>query len=198
MPRLIVFVLLLALTACATPTQPTAAPAPAPAQAAQAPATPRPEPPAAPQPTDVPTPTPAPTTTPTPAPTPTPTQLPTTEPALLVAFIGDQGSGPGRAAVLELIKAEGADLVLHQGDLDYKNDPRDWDGAVTEVLGATFPYFVSIGNHDTAAWAGPHGYQAKLQARLERVPGVSCTGATWGSSRSAAIAACRLCWSHRG
>ena len=38
---------------------------------------------------------------------------------LTVAFIGDQGSGDGARAVLELIKAEGADLVLHQGDFDY-------------------------------------------------------------------------------
>ncbi len=40
-----------------------------------------------------------------------------------VAFIGDQGMGSNSRAVLQLIKAEGADLVLHQGDLDYENNP---------------------------------------------------------------------------
>ncbi len=41
---------------------------------------------------------------------------------LTVAFIGDQGSGDGARAVLQLIKAEGAEMVLHQaavaGDLE--------------------------------------------------------------------------------
>ncbi len=50
------------------------------------------------------------------------------------AFIGDQGSGDGARAVLQLIKAEGADLVLHQGDFDYKDDPDSWDALITNVL----------------------------------------------------------------
>jgi len=95
---------------------------------------------------------------------------------LKVAFIGDQGNGPAREAVLKLIQAEGADMVLHQGDLDYTGNPSDWDGAVTQVLGANFPYFASIGNHDVGAWRGTSGYQAKMSARLARVPGVHCSG----------------------
>ena len=39
-------------------------------------------------------------------------------PELRVAFIGDQGLGPNAIAVLELIKDEGARMVLHQGDFD--------------------------------------------------------------------------------
>jgi len=36
-----------------------------------------------------------------------------------VAIVGDQGLGPNAIAVLNLIKDEGAQMVLHQGDFDY-------------------------------------------------------------------------------
>ncbi len=93
-----------------------------------------------------------------------------------VAFIGDQGLGDTARAVLQLIKAEGADLVLHQGDLDYDDDPDAWDALITSVLGADFPYFASIGNHDTDKFYGPGGYQTKLIERLSRVAGAHCVG----------------------
>lgn len=90
-----------------------------------------------------------------------------------VAFIGDQGAGSNAKAVLKLIKREKADAVLHQGDFDYQHDPKLWDDMITAELGASFPYFASIGNHDTQAWSG---YQKKLQARLARVSGAKCSG----------------------
>lgn len=96
--------------------------------------------------------------------------------SVTVAFFGDQGLSENARAVLRMVVVEGADLVLHQGDLDYANDPAAWDAMVTEELGPDFPYFASIGNHDTRAWDGPDGYQAKLQARLDRVEGASCIG----------------------
>ncbi len=92
------------------------------------------------------------------------------------AFIGDQGSGDGARAVLQLIKAEGADLVLHQGDFDYKDDPDSWDALITNVLGADFPYFASIGNHDTKRFYDSDGYQAKLKNRLNNIIGAHCVG----------------------
>ncbi|MGF1610257.1 MAG: metallophosphoesterase [Kiloniellales bacterium] len=98
-----------------------------------------------------------------------------TEP-VTVAFIGDQGLGPDARAVLELIKAQGADMVLHQGDFDYDDDPEAWDALLTGVLGADFPVFAAVGNHDRKRWSGPDGYQAKLQARLNRIPGAECSG----------------------
>ena len=79
---------------------------------------------------------------------------------LTVAFIGDQGSGEEARSVLQLIKAEGADLVLHQGDFDYRDDPEYWDGTITSILGADFPYFASVGNHDADRFFGSDGYQA--------------------------------------
>lgn len=103
-------------------------------------------------------------------------QVPRPLQPLTVAFIADQGSSKDAREVLQLIKAEGADLVLHQGDLDYHDDPRSWDDLVTSILGRDFPYFVSVGNHDTEAWHGRNGYQSKLRARLNRVTEASCSG----------------------
>jgi hypothetical protein len=100
----------------------------------------------------------------------------TTTANLKVAFIGDQGDGSNAVAVLELILSEGADMVLHQGDLDYNDDPDTWDAMITSVLGDDYPYFASVGNHDDSRWDGAGGYQEKLQQRLERIAGASCSG----------------------
>ena len=96
-----------------------------------------------------------------------------TAPNLKVAFIGDQGLGADARAVLQLIANENAHMVIHSGDFDYADDPDAWDQQISSVLGASFPYFASIGNHDVAAWSG---YQQKLQARLASIPGASCSG----------------------
>ena len=86
-----------------------------------------------------------------------------------IAFIGDQGSGAGAEAVLNLIKAEGAQAVLHQGDFDYKGDPAAWDARINRILGLDFPYFASLGNHDEDEWGEADGYQRYLQDRLNRL-----------------------------
>lgn len=95
-----------------------------------------------------------------------------------LAFIGDQGwepagSADGPRAVLQLIEDEGADAVLHQGDFDYLDDPAAWEGQIDDLLGPDFPYFVSVGNHDTDAWAGAGGYRERMEARAARL------GFTW-------------------
>lgn len=95
-------------------------------------------------------------------------------PDFKVAFIGDQGLGPNAVAVLNLIKAEGAQAVVHSGDLDYADNPAAWDAQVNGVLGADFPYFVSVGNHDEPAWGGPNGYQHYVESRFKRL------GISWG------------------
>ena len=94
-------------------------------------------------------------------------------PNFKVALIGDQGLGRGSRAVLEMIRAEGADMVLHSGDFDYYDDPDRWDEMISHILGDDFPYFASIGNHDVIAW---DGYQKKLQERLARISGAVCNG----------------------
>lgn len=76
----------------------------------------------------------------------------TTAANLKIAFIGDAGNGANQRAVLNLIKSEGAQAVLHQGDFDYHSDPVGFWSSVDNILGANFPYFVSVGNHDVSKW----------------------------------------------
>src|SRR3989344_9268781 len=66
-----------------------------------------------------------------------------------VAFIGDSGAGSNFVKVIDLIKQEGAQLVLHQGDFAYgdTNISSAWTGAI-DRLGGTVPYLASDGNHD--------------------------------------------------
>ncbi|MCI0550505.1 MAG: DNRLRE domain-containing protein [Anaerolineae bacterium] len=89
-----------------------------------------------------------------------------------IAFIGDQGLGNEARAVLNLIKSEGAQAVLHQGDFDYEDNPAAWEDQINDVLGANFPYFASAGNHDEAEW---EGYQQYMESRLNRL-GISWDG----------------------
>jgi hypothetical protein len=86
-----------------------------------------------------------------------------------IAFIGDQGLGSNAEAVLNLIKNEGADAVLHQGDFDYLDNPAGWDVQINSILGPGFPYFASVGNHDAARFYGSGGYQEFLAARMNRL-----------------------------
>lgn len=98
-----------------------------------------------------------------------------TPPGLKIAFIGDQGSDSNAVRVLQLIAAEGADAVLHSGDFDYSSDAAGWDALITSVLGASFPYFASPGNHDADSWLGAGGYQDLLEQRMDRA-GIAWSG----------------------
>jgi Calcineurin-like phosphoesterase len=111
-----------------------------------------------------------------------------TDQDLKVAFIGDQGLTPASRAVLALIKEEGAQAVVHNGDFDYLSDPAAWDALVNEVLGDDYPYFSTIGNHDAPAFYGKPlpdgsmapGYGAYISQRYAKLmandPAVVCTG----------------------
>jgi calcineurin-like phosphoesterase family protein len=97
-----------------------------------------------------------------------------TDPDLKVAFIGDSGNGLDFKRVLELIKSEGADMVMHQGDFDYANDADGFFATIDGVLGPNFPYFASVGNHDIDTWnegcADPRGCYAEfLKNRMARI-----------------------------
>ncbi|MEJ2259762.1 MAG: Ig-like domain-containing protein, partial [Nitrosopumilaceae archaeon] len=93
-------------------------------------------------------------------------------PNFKVAFIGDQGLNGESEAVLQLIAIEDTDMVLHQGDFDYADNPTAWDNQINTFLPG-IPYFASVGNHDVAQWPA---YQQKLQDRLANIPGAVCTG----------------------
>ena len=90
-----------------------------------------------------------------------------------VAFLADQSLSADAREVLRLVKQEGADLIFNQGDFDYEDDPAAWEKMHTDILGGSFPMFAALGNHDVKAWKG---YVQKLDERLKRIPGASCTG----------------------
>ncbi len=94
-------------------------------------------------------------------------------PDFKVAFFGDQGLTDNARSVLRMVKAEGAKMVLHLGDFDYHHDADAFDDQLTQILGADFPVFAVMGNHDVKAWPA---YRRKLQERLRRVPGAICDG----------------------
>lgn len=90
-----------------------------------------------------------------------------------VAFIGDQGLKETSRAVLRLIRAEGADLVVHSGDFDYRDDPEAWASMLNVELGVDFPYLASIGCHDKQQWPA---YEKVLRHRVARTEGLEYTG----------------------
>ncbi|HEY8377384.1 MAG TPA: metallophosphoesterase [Nannocystis sp.] len=96
-----------------------------------------------------------------------------TDENLLVAIMGDQGSGKNTNKVYQLIASEGADMLIILGDFDYGDDPDGWAADMKAALGEDFPVFGLIGNHDKSKWSG---YQARLQDRLAKIPGATCTG----------------------
>jgi len=89
-----------------------------------------------------------------------------TDPNFKVAFIGDSGAGSNFQSVLNLIKSEGAQLVMHQGDFDYSDGPQKWMDMINATLGPNFPYLGSDGNHDN--WDSD-GYAAFFKDRLVKM-----------------------------
>ncbi len=70
-----------------------------------------------------------------------------------IAFIGDTGDGNNFQGVLNLIKAEGAQAVIHSGDLSYSSSASTFISKINATLGADYPYFMGQGNHDTGSWS---------------------------------------------
>lgn len=108
-------------------------------------------------------------------------------PDFKVAFIGDSGYGPKADRVLKLIQEQGAQLVLHQGDLGYDESnpeaPAHWHSGVQRILDSTleeglFPYLFSVGNHDVRHWyqETPKGYARILEDRVDKTKNLKCTG----------------------
>ncbi len=90
-------------------------------------------------------------------------------PDFTIAFLGDQDLGSDSEQVLEMIRDEGADAVVHSGDFDYDDDPQAWEDQINSILGPNFPYFASIGNHDDSVFYGAGGYQKFMIDRMERL-----------------------------
>ena len=76
--------------------------------------------------------------------------------------------------MLELIKNENVDLVIHQGDLGFEPaSPDEWDKMITEKFGGDFLYLVSEGHHDQESW---DEYQPYLKERIEKNSDIDCKG----------------------
>ena len=80
-----------------------------------------------------------------------------------VAFIGDSDDGQPFQDVLDLIVAEEAQFVLHQGDFAYSSNISTWEARINDTLGATFPLSGPDGNHDDWAIYVPF-FKARLDA----------------------------------
>lgn len=102
---------------------------------------------------------------------------PGTGEAVKVAFIGDTGAGTNFQSVLNLIKAEKAQLTVVAGDTSYnRSQDDDWDARVRNTLGASDPAIVVAGNHDYGD--SNFGDICSFgQARLSRQSAVQCSGA---------------------
>lgn len=90
-----------------------------------------------------------------------------------IAFLADQGVTDDSRKVLQLVKSEGASMVIHPGDFDYLDDPEAWDTMIIEELDKNFPYFITVGNHDLKRW---DEYQEKFAERLEFIDEAKCEG----------------------
>jgi hypothetical protein len=97
-----------------------------------------------------------------------------TPPDLAVMYIGDGPQDDLRAtAIYGLALDLGVDAIVHAGDFDYADNPDAFWRRVHDNLGSSFPYFVSIGNHDAALWAR---YRAGAVAQCDRSTDADCFG----------------------
>ena len=91
-----------------------------------------------------------------------------------VAFIGDQGVTEESRQVLELIRDEGTELLLIQGDLGYSADAASsWIDNIDGILGRDFPVLIVVGNHENFEWPA---YLQWQKDKLARVDSIRCDG----------------------
>ncbi len=84
---------------------------------------------------------------------------------LRMAFFGDTSSGTNFKNVIGLAKADKADFILGGGDYDYSYNPSAWLTAMNSVLGADYPIFGAVGNHDQTTWAP---YATEFKSRMQK------------------------------
>jgi hypothetical protein len=96
-------------------------------------------------------------------------------PNTTLAFVGDLTMGYPTGQLYNLIREEGAQALVLGGDLSYVHSPAAWEKQINHHLGADFPLFVVMGNHDNdAQW---EEYSERIRARWQRNGQIdSCTG----------------------
>ena len=85
---------------------------------------------------------------------------------LTIAFLSDQSTATSSHKVLERIKEEGVEAIIHQGDFGYSSSPEEWEKEINSIFGEDFPIFAAMGNHDYYHWKD---YYLILQKRIERL-----------------------------
>lgn len=95
-----------------------------------------------------------------------------------VAIVADAGLNDASILVLNLIKQENVDMVLHQGDLDYVGNTKEFFRRINSILGPTFPYFITMGNYESKRGSGRavawEGYWQVQKERLKKIEGLNC------------------------
>ena len=67
---------------------------------------------------------------------------------MTIGFLGDQGLSDNARKVLQMLKHENVDLILHAGDITYEDiQANKWVGMIRENTG-NIPYLAVVGNHD--------------------------------------------------
>ncbi len=100
--------------------------------------------------------------------------MPETAPNLKVAFVGDFARNSDTESVLQLIKDQGAELLVGLGDLDYNFKPDRWMAQVDDILGEAFPFVSAVGNHDDIQWE--NFYKPLFRERYDRAADLNCSG----------------------
>lgn len=93
-----------------------------------------------------------------------------------VAFFGDQGINNNAVAVMNMIKDEGADMIMHAGDLDYIGEPDEWVAQIALVFPDDFPYFAVFGDKEEGSLTGSGSYQEVCETRMNLI------GVPWDGS----------------
>lgn len=86
-----------------------------------------------------------------------------------VAFFGDQGINNNAVAVMNMIKDEGADMIMHAGDLDYVGEPDEWVDQIAQVFPNDFPYFAVFGDKEAGNLTGSGSYQEVCETRMNLI-----------------------------
>eukprot|EP01064_Diplonema_japonicum_P015108 TRINITY_DN2287_c0_g1_i4.p1 TRINITY_DN2287_c0_g1~~TRINITY_DN2287_c0_g1_i4.p1 ORF type:complete len:447 (+),score=84.28 TRINITY_DN2287_c0_g1_i4:1068-2408(+) len=97
---------------------------------------------------------------------------------LKIGFLGDTSDKSSAGLAYRLMRDDGVDLVMQNGDFDYTNNPKKWGRFLdSNWFGHGKEHVVmTSGNHDIKKWYGSRGYQNVLYSRMSKDLRDACTG----------------------